>query len=98
MVEEAAAEPVELDIESLLSERDQFKDIALRLQADFENYRRRMSAQTNDEIDRATGRVVEHGLGRLVVGHDGPQAVLSSSTISASTISSSSTVPAPLSA
>ena len=54
-----AAEPVELDIESLLSERDQFKDIALRLQADFENYRRRMSAQTNDEIDRATGRVVE---------------------------------------
>ena len=56
---EAAAEPVELDIERLLSERDQFKDIALRLQADFENYRRRMSAQTNDEIDRATGRVVE---------------------------------------
>ena len=41
------------------SERDQFKDIALRLKADFENYRRRMSAQTSDEIDRATGRVVE---------------------------------------
>jgi molecular chaperone GrpE len=59
VAEEAAAEPVEVDIESLLSERDQFKDIALRLQADFENYRRRMSAQTNDEIDRATGRVVE---------------------------------------
>jgi molecular chaperone GrpE len=57
--EEAAAEPLELDIEALLSERDQFKDIALRLQADFENYRRRMSAQTKDEIDRATGRVVE---------------------------------------
>ena len=54
-----AAEPVELDIESLLSERDQFKDIALRLQADFENYRRRMNAQTSEEIDRATGRVVE---------------------------------------
>src|SRR6476661_1930194 len=33
--EEAAAEPVELDLEALLSERDQFKDIALRLQADF---------------------------------------------------------------
>jgi molecular chaperone GrpE len=59
VAEEAAAEPVEVDIESLLSERDQFKDIALRLQADFENYRRRMSAQTSDEIDRATGRVVE---------------------------------------
>jgi len=59
VAEEAAAELVEVDIESLLSERDQFKDIALRLQADFENYRRRMSAQTNDEIDRATGRGVE---------------------------------------
>ena len=44
---------------SLLSERDQFKDIALRLQADFENYRRRMSAQRGEEIDQATGRVVE---------------------------------------
>jgi molecular chaperone GrpE len=54
-----AAEPIELDIESLLSERDQFKDIALRLQADFENYRRRMNAQKSEEIDRATGRVVE---------------------------------------
>ena len=42
-----------------LSERDQFKDIALRLQADFENYRRRMSAQPAEEIDRATGRLVE---------------------------------------
>jgi molecular chaperone GrpE len=57
--DEAAAEPIELDIESLLSERDQFKDIALRLQADFENYRRRMSAQRAEEIDRATGRIVE---------------------------------------
>ena len=57
--EAAAAEPVELDIEVLLSERDQFKDIALRLQADFENYRRRMSAQRGEEIDQATGRVVE---------------------------------------
>jgi molecular chaperone GrpE len=54
-----AAEPIELDIESLLSERDQFKDIALRLQADFENYRRRMNAQKSEDIDRATGRVVE---------------------------------------
>ena len=49
---EAAAEPVELDIERLLSERDQFKDIALRLQADFENYRRRM---TRRPATRSTG-------------------------------------------
>jgi molecular chaperone GrpE len=57
--DDEAAEPIELDIESLLSERDQFKDIALRLQADFENYRRRMNAQKSEDIDRATGRVVE---------------------------------------
>jgi molecular chaperone GrpE len=57
--EAAAAEPLELDIEGLLAERDQFKDIALRLQADFENYRRRMTTQRVDEIDRATSRLVE---------------------------------------
>jgi molecular chaperone GrpE len=57
--EAAAAEPLELDIEGLLAERDQFKDIALRLQADFENYRRRMTTQRADEIDRATSRLVE---------------------------------------
>jgi molecular chaperone GrpE len=59
LAEAEAAEPVEIDIEGLLSERDQCKVTALRLKADFENYRRRMSAQTSDEIDRATGRVVE---------------------------------------
>jgi molecular chaperone GrpE len=57
--EAAAAEPFEADIQGLLAERDQFKDIAQRLQADFENYRRRMSAQRNDEIDRATSRLAE---------------------------------------
>ena len=35
---EQADEVVEHDIEALLSERDQFKDIALRLQADFDNF------------------------------------------------------------
>ena len=40
-------------------ERDQFKDIALRLQADFENYRKRVAAQAADDIDRATGRLAE---------------------------------------
>lgn len=51
----------ELEIErnTAIAERDQFKDIALRLQADFENYRKRISAQQGDEVDRATGRVAE---------------------------------------
>ena len=56
---DAAAEVVEHDIETLLAERDSFRDIAQRLQADFENYRKRVSAQTADDVDRATGRLAE---------------------------------------
>jgi molecular chaperone GrpE len=50
---------LEHDIFEVLAERDQFKDIAQRLQADFDNYRRRSAAQAADEIDRATGRLAE---------------------------------------
>jgi molecular chaperone GrpE len=56
---EAAVEAVEHDVEALLAERDSYKDIALRLQADFENYRKRVAAQQADEIDRATGKIAE---------------------------------------
>lgn len=47
------------DLAALVAERDQFKDLALRLQADFENYRKRAAAQVGDEVDRATGRLAE---------------------------------------
>jgi molecular chaperone GrpE len=47
------------ELEALTQERDQFKDIALRLQADFENYRKRAAAQAADDIDRATARLAE---------------------------------------
>lgn len=56
---EAAEEAVEQDIESLRAERDQFKDIAQRLQADFDNYRKRMANQQADEVQRATGKMAE---------------------------------------
>jgi molecular chaperone GrpE len=56
----AEAEAIfEHDVETLLAERDQFKDIALRLQADFENYRKRVATQQADEVDRATGKIAE---------------------------------------
>jgi molecular chaperone GrpE len=55
-VEDAA---VEHDIAALLAERDEFKDIALRLQADFENYKKRVAHVQADEVDRATGRLAE---------------------------------------
>jgi len=50
---------VEHDIAEVLAERDQFRDIAQRLQADFDNYRKRAAVQTADEVDRATGRLAE---------------------------------------
>ena len=52
-----ADEPI--DAAAILAERDEYKDIALRLQADFENYRKRVSADIVGEVDRATGRLVE---------------------------------------
>lgn len=55
---DAESEP-EHDVEALLAERDSFKDIALRLQADFDNYRRRVSAQQADDASRATGKMAE---------------------------------------
>jgi len=54
-----AAEVVEHDIDGLLAERDSFRDIAQRLQAGFENYRKRVATQTSDEVERATGRLAE---------------------------------------
>ena len=56
---EDAAEIVGVDIAALLAERDEFKDIALRLQADFENYKKRVAGNVSDEVDRATGRIVD---------------------------------------
>jgi molecular chaperone GrpE len=57
--EEVAEEVVENDIDALLAERNEFKDIALRLQADFENYKKRVASTQADEVDRATGRIAE---------------------------------------
>lgn len=49
----------ELNIDEVVKERDEFKDIALRVQADFENYRKRVSAQITDDVDRSSGRIIE---------------------------------------
>jgi molecular chaperone GrpE len=56
---ESMLDDVEVDVAALLAERNEFKDIALRLQADFENYRKRASAQLADDVDRATGKLVD---------------------------------------
>ncbi len=58
LVEDAASN-TEVTIDDVLKERDEFKDIALRVQADFENYRKRAASQMGDELDRALGKLVE---------------------------------------
>lgn len=47
------------EVEELTIEVQEFKSMALRLQADFENYRKRVTAQQQDEVDRATGKLAE---------------------------------------
>ena len=56
---EGGALNTEVTIDDVLKERDEFKDIALRVQADFENYRKRAASQMGDELDRALGKLVE---------------------------------------
>ena len=76
---------VEALVEQLITERDEFKDMALRVQAEFENYRKRSAAQLIDESDRNSGRLVEGLLAVLdaceaAIAHDmaGVEPILSS--------------------
>jgi len=49
----------DVDVEQLLTEREQFRGLAQRVQADFDNYRKRATAQAQVDADRATGRLAE---------------------------------------
>ncbi len=59
VVDAEPVDPLVAERDAALAQRDEYKDIALRLQADFENYRKRAATQTADEIDRATGKIAE---------------------------------------
>ena len=52
------------EIELLAVDRDEWRDRAQRIAADFENYRRRAATQQVYDVDRATGRLAEALLGR----------------------------------
>lgn len=56
-----AAEDEDFDpvIDALTTERDLYRDMAQRVQADFENFRKRARAQALDDVERATGRLAE---------------------------------------
>jgi molecular chaperone GrpE len=49
----------DVDVPALLAEREEFKGIAQRVQADFDNFRKRAAAQSLAEADRAAGRLAE---------------------------------------
>jgi molecular chaperone GrpE len=56
--EEAAAEAIRGDLTDLAAQRDEYLDSLRRLQADFENYRRRVKADMELEVGRATEKLV----------------------------------------
>lgn len=56
--QEEAAEAVESDLSTLAGERDEYLDQLRRLQADFENYRKRVQKQQAEIVERATEGLV----------------------------------------
>jgi molecular chaperone GrpE len=46
-------------MDALIAERDEMRAVAMRLQADFENFRKRIAGQHESDLDRATGRLAE---------------------------------------
>lgn len=56
--EAPGAEPAS-EVDELLRERDEFKDMALRLQAEFDNYRKRTMKQQSELVERAAERLAE---------------------------------------
>ncbi|MFZ4583769.1 MAG: nucleotide exchange factor GrpE [Acidimicrobiia bacterium] len=51
--EAAAAEAVETDLDRLAAERNEYLDTLRRLQADFENYKKRVARDHEDRVARA---------------------------------------------
>jgi molecular chaperone GrpE len=54
--------PVPADADPLLDlirERDEYREALIRMQADFENYKKRMIKQQTDHLERAAGALVE---------------------------------------
>jgi len=49
----------DVDVAAVLAERDEFKAIAQRTQADFDNFRKQAAVRAQSDADRATGRLAE---------------------------------------
>jgi len=57
--DDSGGDAVAADSEALLAEVDRLRELAMRQQADFENFRKRTSNQQVADIERATGRLAE---------------------------------------
>jgi len=55
----AAAEELEVDLDLLLKEREEYLELSRRLQADFQNYKKRVIKQQTEHLERAAGSLVE---------------------------------------
>ena len=56
---DATAETVEADTDAVFAEVEHLKQLVMRQQADFDNYRKRVTTQSAADIERATGRLAE---------------------------------------
>jgi molecular chaperone GrpE len=77
---EAAEDQLTDDLASIAAERDEFKALAQRIQADFENYKKRMLKQQTEHLERAAETLVTKLLpvldtADLAVAHGGGEAV-----------------------
>jgi molecular chaperone GrpE len=77
-----AAAEVDIDIEimAVVRERDEYLDALRRLQADFENYKKRMDKQRTEHVERAAGELVSRLLpvcdtADLAIAHGGGEEV-----------------------
>ena len=80
MAAEVEVDVVFSEIAAVMSERDEYRDSLVRLQADFENYKKRVSKQTDDMRDRAAESLVEKLLpvldtAELAIAHGGGEGV-----------------------
>ena len=55
----SALDALEVDLALLLKEREEYLALSRQLQADFENYKKRMLKQQTEQVERAAGLLVE---------------------------------------
>ena len=56
---EAAEQAVVTDLDQLARERDEYRQLAQRIQADFENYKKRILKQQTEHLERAAEALVD---------------------------------------